>query len=108
MSRRHRTEIGRVYKTNDSLFSRDGYHKPNRRVVVVAKSSEKISVQKVKTLKPGRKKLIPIERYPDIRKPSGVETRTYSKTTSGKTIDLKKMKKTKTRLNKWDRKKIGI
>ena len=54
-----------------------------------------------------RRDLIPIEKYPDIPKPSGIEKRTFRKTLSGKPIQEKFLGKTKTRLNKWDRKKMG-
>lgn len=109
MSRRHKSEIGRVYKTNDSLFSTDGYQKSNRRVVVVENKQSTLKVRKIKTIKPGRKKLIEIEKYPDIRIRSGVDMgNSYSHTSKGKAIELQKMRKTKTRLNKWDRRKIGI
>ena len=53
-----------------------------------------------------RRDLIPIEKYPDIQKSSGVEKRTFRKTLSGKPIQEKYLTKTKTRLNKWDRKKM--
>lgn len=41
-----------------------------------------------------------------IRKPSGVENKTYRKTLSGKPIVEEKLRKTNTRLNKWDMNKI--
>ena len=53
-----------------------------------------------------RRDLIPIEKYPDIPKASGIEKRTFRKTTSGKPIQEKHLTKTKTCLNKWDRKKM--
>ena len=53
-----------------------------------------------------RKDVIPIEKYPDIRKPSGVDKKTFRKTYNGKPIQERFLKKTKTRLNKWDMKKI--
>lgn len=53
-----------------------------------------------------RKNLIPIEKYPDIPKVSGVEVKTFRKTVSGKPIQEKYLGKTKTRLNKWDMARI--
>ena len=53
-----------------------------------------------------RKNLIPIEKYPDIRKPSGVENKTFRKTKNNKPIRESNLVKTKTRLNKWDRAKM--
>ena len=55
----------------------------------------------------GRKKdVIPIEKYPDIPKASGIEKKTFRKTLFGKPIRESQLKKTKTRLNKWDMKKM--
>lgn len=54
-----------------------------------------------------KKNVIPIEKYPDIKKPSAIETKTFRKTLKGKPIQEKYLIKTKTRLNKWDRKKMG-
>ncbi len=53
-----------------------------------------------------RRDLIPIEKYPDIPKESGIEKKTFRKTLSGKPIQEKYLTKTRTRLNKWDMKKI--
>ena len=53
-----------------------------------------------------RKNVIPIEKYPDIPKESGIEKRTFRYTVSGKPIQEKYLTKTKTRLNKWDRAKM--
>ena len=53
-----------------------------------------------------RENLIPIEKYPDIRKPSGVEPRTFRKTLRGKPIMENRLQRTNTRLNKWDMYKI--
>lgn len=53
-----------------------------------------------------KKNVIPIEKYPDIKKPSAIETKTFRKTLRGKPIQEKHLKKTKTRLNKWDMDKI--
>ena len=53
-----------------------------------------------------RKDVIPIEKYPDIPKPSGIEKKTFRKTFFGNPIRESQLKKTKTRLNKWDMKKM--
>ena len=53
-----------------------------------------------------RKIVIPIEKYPDIPKESGIEKRTFRSTVSGKSNQEKYLTKTKTRLNKWDRAKM--
>ena len=53
-----------------------------------------------------RKRLIPIEKYSDIPKPSGVENKTFRNTVNRKPIEEKYLGKTKTRLNKWDMLKI--
>lgn len=53
-----------------------------------------------------KKWLIPIEKYPDIPKTSGVEHKTFRKTTNGKPTQEKYLGKTKTRLNKWDMERI--
>ena len=52
-------------------------------------------------------RLIPIEKYSDIPKASGIEKKTFRKTLKGEPIQEKHLRKTKTRLNKWDRKKMG-
>lgn len=54
-----------------------------------------------------RQNLIPIEKYPDIPKTSGVENKTFRKTVNGKPIQEKFLGKTKTRLNKWDMDRIS-
>ena len=54
-----------------------------------------------------KKNLIPIEKYPDIPEPSGVEVKTFRETKWGEPIQEKYLGKTKTRLNKWDMKRIG-
>lgn len=53
-----------------------------------------------------QKNVIPIEKYPDITKASGIENKTFRKTLRGKPIQEKFLKKTNTRLNKWDMSKI--
>ena len=53
-----------------------------------------------------RKDVIPIKKYSDIPKPSGIEKRTFRKTRTGKSIKEKYLTKTKTRLNEWDHKRM--
>jgi len=53
-----------------------------------------------------KKNLIPIEKYPDIPKDSGIEKKTFRKTKTGDPIKERYSTKTKNRLNKWDRKKM--
>ena len=69
-----------------------------------------MAVRRISTLydKSGKKKagIITIEKYSNIPKPSGVEVKTFHKTKSGKPIEEKYLVKTKTRLNKWDMKRI--
>lgn len=110
MGRKKRTIEGRVYITNDSLFSKDGYKKGGRRVVVINKDKKEAVVCKIKGIKNPdgtiREKLIPIERYPCLTKDSGVDPKVYKETSRGKNIEVSKMKKTNTRLNKWDMRKV--
>ncbi len=108
MSRRKRYIKGRVYKVNDSILT--GHVKENRRVVATNNNPEEATVRRILTAGKGRnsQRGIPIEKYPDIRRKSVVENRTFRKAISGKPLKVKYMKKTKTRLNKWDAKKIGI
>lgn len=109
MSRRKRYIRGRVYYTNDKVFV--GGRGKKRRVVSMGNDKNNMSVRRISSLydKNGNKKesLVPIEKYPDIVKPSGVEVKTFRKTKSGKPIQEKYLVKTKTRLNKWDMKKIS-
>ena len=110
---RKKHKIGNVYIINDSILSRDNFYKPNRRVVLVRIKDNKYAyIKKIKSLYDSngnlRKDLIAIEKYSDIRKPSGVHPKTYKKTKYNKPIKFNKLYKTKTRLNKWDRKKIGL
>ena len=69
-----------------------------------------MAVRRISSLydKNGNKKsnLVPIEKYPDIPKFSGVEVKTFRKTINGKPIQEKFLRKTKTRLNKWDMRKL--
>ena len=107
MARRKKYIRGRVYIINDHLLVKNS--KSNRRIVVLNNDKERMDVRRVTSLyyKDGKKKdVIPIEKYPDIRKPSGIEKKTFRKTLKGKPIKEKHLKKTKTRLNKWDMKKI--
>lgn len=108
MPRRKRYIKGRVYLINDSLLVKNT--KANRRIVVINNDRENMHVKRITSLydKNGNKKknVIPIERYPDLPKASGVENRTFRKTLKGKSIKEKFLRKTKTRLNKWDMKKL--
>lgn len=108
MSRRKRYITGRVYLTNDNLLV--NYSKGNRRVVALNNDKENMHVRRITSLydKSGnvKKNVIPIEKYPDIRKPSGIEMRTFRKTRYNKPINENFLIKTKTRLNKWDRAKM--
>lgn len=110
MGRKKRTVEGRVYITNDALFSKDGYRKSGRRVVVINEDKNEAVVCKIKGIKRPdgsiRENLIPIERYPCLTKDSGVDPIVYKKTGRGNNIEVSKMKKTDTRLNKWDMKKV--
>ena len=92
---------------NDHLLVKN--NKSNRRIVALNNDKEKMEVRRITSLfdKNGKKKdVIPIEKYSDISKPSGVEKKTFRKTLSGKPIKERFLKKTKTRLNKWDLSKI--
>ena len=104
MARRKRYIKGKVYFTNDSLLVK-GINK-KRRVVAMNNDKENMAVRRISSLydKNGKKKerLIPIEKYSDIPKASGVEDKTFRKTVNGKPIKEKYLGKTKTRLNKWD------
>lgn len=70
-----------------------------------------MAVRRISSLydKDGNKKknLVPIEKYPDIPKASGVEVKTFRKTKNGKPIQEKHLGKTKTRLNKYDMARIS-
>ena len=108
MSRRKRYIKGRVYLINDNLIVKN--NKSNRRVVAVNNDKENVFIRRVtKASNGGRnaRKGISIEKYPDIRKSSVVENKTFRKTLKGKPIKERFMRKTKTRLNKWDMKKIS-
>lgn len=109
MARRKRHIIGRVYITNDNILV--GGRGKKRRVVSMGNDKNNMAVRRISSLydKNGRKKvnLIPIEKYPDIPKASGVEVKTFRKTVKGKPIQEKYLNKTRTRLNKWDMKRIS-
>lgn len=108
MSRRKRYIRGRVYITNDKYLV--GGRGKKRRVVSMGNDRNNMEVRRISSLydKNGNKKqrLIPIEKYPDIPIASGVEVKTFRKTIKGKPIKESHMEKTKTRLNKWDMKRI--
>ena len=79
-----------------------------RRVVALNNDPNSMHVRRIMSLhdKSGKlRNFIPIERYPDIPKSSGIEKRTFRTTRTGKPIRERYLKKTKTRLNKWDMKK---
>lgn len=109
MGRRKRYIKGKVYVTNDKVLV--GGRGKKRKVVSMGNDKEHMEVRRISSLydKNGNKKqnLIPIEKYPDLPKPSGVEVKTFRKTINGKPIQEKYLGKTKTRLNKWDMKKIS-
>lgn len=109
MARRKRHIKGKVYITNDRILV--GGKGKKRRVVSMNNDKNKMAVKRIMSLrdKDGNKKehLIPIEKYPDIPKESGVEDKTFRKTISGKPIQEKKLGKTNTRLNKWDMKRVS-
>ena len=108
MSRIRRYIKGKVYITNDKVLV--GGRGKKRRVVSMGNDKNNMAVRRISSLydKDGnkRKNLIPIEKYPDIPKVSGVEVKTFRKTVSGKPIQEKYLGKTKTRLNKWDMARI--
>lgn len=107
MARKKKYIKGRVYTVNDNILVK--HSKPGRRIVALNNDKNNMHVRRITSLydKNGKKKdIIPIEKYPDIRKESGVEQKTFRKTLRGKPIKEKYLKKTKTRLNKWDMKKI--
>lgn len=109
MGRKKRYIRGKVYITNDKILV--GGRGKRRRVVSMGNDKDNMAVRRISSLydESGRKKpnLIPIEKYPDIPKISGVEVKTFRKTVSGKPIQEKFLGKTKTRLNKWDMKRIS-
>ena len=108
MARRKRYIKGKVYFTSDKLLV--GGKGKTRRVVSMGNDKNNMEVRRIFSLydKNGnlRKHLIPIEKYKDIPKPSGVENKTFRKTVNGKPIQEKLLGKTTTRLNKWDMLKL--
>ena len=107
MARKKKYIKGRVYKINDHVLVK--FSKSDRRVVALNNDKNNMHVRRITSLydKSGkRKNVIPIEKYPDIPKYSGIEKRTFRSTSSGKPIQERFLKKTKTRLNKWDRKNM--
>ena len=109
MARKRKYVKGRVYKTNDKILV--GGRGKTRMVVSMNNDKNNMAVRRISSLydKNGKKRtgLIPIEKSPDIRRASGVEVKTFRKTVSGKPIKEKHLGKTKTRINKWDMKKIS-
>ncbi len=109
MGRKRRYIRGKVYFTNDKTLV--GGRGKRRRIVSMGNNRENMEVRRISPLydKNGNKKirLIPIEKYPDIPKPSGVEVKTFRKTVNGEAIQEKYLVKTNTRLNKWDMKRIS-
>ena len=110
MARRKRYIRGKVYITNDKVFSRDHYGKTGRRVVAVNNDRQNMHVVKIKGLYDAngnrRKNLIPIEHYSFLSKPSGIDPFVHKKTIYNTSIRESKMRSTNVRLNKWDMKKI--
>ena len=108
MARRKRYIRGKVYFTTDKLLV-GGINK-TRRVVSMGNDKDNMEVRRIFSLydKNGKKRerLIPIEKYSDIPKESGVENKTFRKTVNGKPIQEKFLGKTKTRLNKFDMQRI--
>lgn len=108
MARRKKYIKGKVYITSDKLLV--GGKGKKRRVVSMGNDKENMAVRRISSLYDmnGKKRehLIPIEKYPDIPKASGVEIKTFRKTVNGKPIKEKHLGKTKTRLNKWDMARI--
>ena len=107
MSRRKRYIKGRVYLINDNLIVKN--FKKNRRVLVLNNDKENLHIRRItKRINNGlnARKGLAIEIYPDIPMPSVVENKTFRTTLRGKPIKEKYMKRTRTRLNKWDMRKI--
>lgn len=100
--------MGKVYITNDKVLV--GGKGKKRRVVSMGNDKNNMAVRRISKLYDAngniKKNLIPIEKYPDIPKPSGVETKTFRQTVKGEPIQEKFLGKTKTRLNKWDMTRI--
>ena len=101
---------GRVYIGNDNIVIKR--YKSNRRFVVMNNDKNNMHVKRItKVLNGGRnaRKGTKIEKYPDIPLESAVENKTFRKTVKGSSIKESMFKKkTQTRLNKWDMKKIVL
>ena len=96
MARRKRYIRGKVYLINDSLLVKNT--KNNRRIVAINDDVNNMHVKRITSLynKNGKKKdVIPIEKYPDLPKYSGVEKKTFRKTLKGKPIQEKYLRKQK-------------
>lgn len=111
MGRKKRYIRGKVYMVNDHVLVKNV--KGNRRIVALNNDPNRMEVRRITSLyyKDGDKKgkmkdVIPIEKYPDIPEASGVERKTFRKTLAGHPIQERYLKKTKTRLNRWDMRKI--
>lgn len=108
IAKRKRYIRGKVYLINDHILVKNS--KSNRRIVALNNDKNEMHVRRITSLydKNGnvKKNVIPIEKYPDIKKPSGVEMRTFRQTLKGDKIQESFLKKTKTRINKWDMQKI--
>ncbi len=102
---------GKIYITNDSLVSRDGYRKPNRRVVAVNNDENNMRIVKIKSLydSSGRRRrhLIPIEQYDCLTKASGIHPKVYSKTARNCSIRERALRRTECRLTDNDMRKIS-
>ena len=111
MARQKRYIRGKIYITNDSVFSRDNYSKSGRRVVAINNDRQNMHIVKIKGLYDDngnlRTNLIPIEHYSVLDKKSGIDPFVHKKTRYNKPIRESKMRKTNVRLNKWDMKKIS-
>ena len=108
MSRRKRYIKGRVYVSNDSILVKSEPKK--RRVVAVNNDPSQVHVRRILSASGGRnaKHGTPIEIYPDVPKKSVLENRVIRKGKNGKPLTTKKMRKTDTRLNKFDRGRAHI
>ena len=106
--RKKRYIKGFVYYTNDGLLKKTNPKK--RRVVVINNNPDEMHVRRILSAGKGRnsRKGILIERYGDIPKQSVIENRTYRRDYRGRKLKEIYMRKSKTRLNKWDMKKICI
>mgnify|MGYP006916230709 CR=1 FL=1 len=109
MARRKRYIRGRVYLENDNIVVKN--YKPSRRYVAVNNDRNNMHVKRITKIKNGganARKGTPIERYSDIPLPSVVENKTFRHDINGNPIVESTFKrKTNTRLNKWDMKRIS-